>query len=75
MTTPRTHPTAPSDARLPFQWLTGFALRELHQHDPELGQCRGCGSTERHCPFALLGWEAMRQALTDPDSVPADPPN
>ena len=27
------------------------------------------------CPFARLGWEAMRQALTDPDSVPADPPN
>lgn len=66
---------APSDAALPFQWLTGFALRELHRHDPALNQCTSCGSADRHCPYALLGWQVMRQALTDPESLPVMPPD
>lgn len=66
---------APADARDPFAWLTGTALRELHRRDPDLGRCENCSSTEAHCPYALLGWEIARQALADPGTLPPEPPS
>jgi hypothetical protein len=69
---PGQHP--PADAVDPFQWLTGFALRELHSYDPKFGGCVTCGLPGRHCPFFELGYEVSRQALADPDTLPRQPP-
>lgn len=46
-----------------FRWLTGYSLRELHPHDPDLGVCAGCGLPENPCPFHQLGDAIIDQAL------------
>jgi hypothetical protein len=54
---------APIDAADPFAWLVGYALREGHRRDPELGQCVACGDTAPRCYAWQVGWFMQRASL------------
>lgn len=54
---------APVDAADPLAWLVGYALREDHRRDPQLGQCTACGDTAEHCPAWQVGWALQRASL------------